>query len=76
MAGALTLAYANAVAGQTLTLLLYENSTGGYSVTFPSGTIWPNGQAQASATGANAKNLVTIIYDGTSYLTQVVAGFA
>lgn len=70
-----TLTYSNAVAGQTLTLRIVEDGTGGFSITLPT-TKWPGGTVGTFTTTANAINLLVIYYDGTNYLTQLAAGFA
>lgn len=70
-----TLAYAGAIQGQILTLRIVENGTGGYSITLPTSK-WPGGGAGTFTTTANAINVLTVLYDGTNYLTQLSAGFA
>jgi len=75
ISAACTLSYSNAVAGQTLTLRLVENSTGGYAITLPTSK-WPGGTAGTFTTTANAINLLIVYYDGTNYLTQLAAGFS
>ncbi len=75
MTGNCTFTYSNAAAGQTLTLRLIEDGTGGYSVTLPTSK-WPGGAAGTFTTTANAINLLIVYFDGTNYLTQLAAGFA
>jgi hypothetical protein len=61
-----TLSFSNAVAGSTYTLLLVQDSGGGKSVTL---TGWDFGDnTPIYNTGANKKNLVSGLYDGTEYL--------
>lgn len=47
-------------------LLIYENGTGGYSITLP--TITWVGSPPVWNTTSNATNLLNIIYDGTQYI--------
>ncbi len=75
MTGNCTFTYSNAAAGQTLTLRIIEDGTGGYTVTLPTSK-WPNGSAGTFTTTANAINLLIVYYDGTNYLSQLAAGFA
>lgn len=70
-----TLSYSSAVKGQTLTLRVVENATGGFSVTLPTSK-WPSGTAGTFTTTANAINLLVIYYDGTNYLTQLAPNFS
>lgn len=67
--------YSGAVAGQALTLIIIEDGTGGYTITLPT-TKWPNGVVIPFTTTANAINVITILFDGTNYLTQLAPGFA
>lgn len=73
--GNITFTYSNAIAGQILTLEIIENSTGGFTITLPTSK-WPGGSAGVFTTTANAKNTLTVMYDGTDYLTQLGAGYA
>ncbi len=75
MSAACTFTFSNAVKGQTLTLRLVENGTGGYSPTFPT-LKWAGGTVGTPTTTANAINLYIFYYDGTNYLAQLAAGFA
>lgn len=72
---ATTLSYSNATAGQTLTLRVVEDGTGGWSVTLPTSK-WPGGIAGSFTTTASAINLLIVYYDGTNYLTQLASGFS
>lgn len=65
-ATAQTLAFSNAVAGSTYTLILVQDGTGGRSVTL---TGWDFGDNTPTYnTTANKKNLVSALYDGSEYL--------
>jgi len=70
-----TISFSGAVAGQVLTLLIVENSTGNFAVTLP--TIkYPGGGTFALTTTPNAINTVTLLYDGTNYLGNGGAAYA
>lgn len=75
LTGNCTFTYANAVAGQRLTLLLVEDATGGRTITLPTSK-YPEATAPDFDTTANAINVIVVIYDGTNYLTQGAVGFA
>jgi hypothetical protein len=64
LTGNCTLTFANAVAGQYLTLLVTVDATGGYTITIPS-SIGVSGTTITKT--ANAKNAIAWRYDGTSY---------
>ncbi len=70
-----TIAYSNQKAWQRLTLVFYQNSTGGYGFTLPTSK-YPNGAAPTYGTAANAINAIVVIYDGTNNLTQSAISFA
>ena len=72
---ATTLTYTNALAGQILTLILIEDGTGGYSITLPT-TKWVGGLTGTFTTTANAINILTIVFDGTNYLTALSPNFS
>jgi hypothetical protein len=71
-----TMTFTNAADGQILTLLMYENGTGGYSITLPSMT-WPASTVSTWTTTACAVNTVTALYDATAskYLAQGTANY-
>lgn len=70
-----TLSYSGAVAGQVMTLIVVENGTGNFTVTLPTSK-WPSGSAGSFTTTANAINTLTVMFDGTNYLTQLAPGYA
>ncbi len=70
-----TLSYANAVAGQILTLIVNFDSTGGWTVALPV-TKWANGAAGSFTNTPNSINILTVAFDGTNYLTALTPGFA
>lgn len=75
MTGNCTFTYSNATQGQTLTLRIVEDATGGRTITLPTSK-WPGGTVGTFTTTASAINLLIIYFDGTNYLTQLAAGFA
>ncbi|MFM2123685.1 MAG: hypothetical protein RL328_136 [Acidobacteriota bacterium] len=66
MTGNCTFTFSNAIAGGTYTLILVQNGTGGYSPTLTGFDFGDN--APVYNTGANKKNVVSALYDGTEYL--------
>ena len=74
LSGNCTFTFSGAVAGQVLTLLLIENGTGGFSITLPTIKWYPS--SPSFITTANAKNSITVLYDGTDYWGQWAAGYA
>ncbi len=59
-----TFTFSNAADGQIITLFMYQDATGGRTVTWPASLKWVNGGSEPSwGTGANAVNKVTIAYD-------------
>lgn len=64
--GFATLTFTNAQAGSTYTLILVQDATGGRAVTL---TGWDFGDNTPNYnTGANKKNVVSGLYDGSEYL--------
>src|SRR6185312_4452188 len=68
-----TLSFSGFLQGQSVTLRIVENVTGGFTITLPSGK-WPYGASTAFITTTNAINLLNIYYDGTNYLYQLQPG--
>lgn len=67
MTAACTFTFSNAITGGTYTLILAQNGTGGYAPTL---TNWDFGDNPPSYnSGANKKNVVSGLYDGTEYLS-------
>jgi hypothetical protein len=75
MTGNCTFTFSNATAGQTLTLRVIQDGTGGYSATFPT-LKWSGGSVGTPGTSANDINLYIFYHDGTNYLTQLAADFS
>jgi len=75
LTGNVTLTYSNAIKGQTLTLRLVQDGTGGRTVTLPT-SLWPGGIAGTFGTTIAHTDLLIVYFDGTNYLTQLSADFA
>lgn len=75
LTGNCTISYSNRIKGQTVTLRIVEDGTGGRTVTLPTSK-WANGSPGSFTTTASAINLLVVYYDGTNNLTQLSAGFA
>lgn len=71
-----TFTYSNAAAGQALTLIIKQDGTGSRTVAMPAGTKWPYGSAGSFSTVASSIDVLTVVYDGTNYYTQLAASFA
>jgi len=50
-----------------LSLKVIQDATGSRAVTWPASVKWPSGTAPTLSTAANAIDIVTFYYDGTSY---------
>lgn len=74
--GSATLTFSNAVKGQTLTLRLVIDGTGGYTATVFPTLKWPGATAVTPTMTANAINLFIFYFDGTNYLAQGAANFS
>ncbi|NTW33174.1 MAG: hypothetical protein HGB12_11205 [Bacteroidetes bacterium] len=60
--------FTNGKSGGVYSLLVKQNSTGGYTVTWPASIKWIGVTAPTLNTGANATALIKFLYDGTNYL--------
>lgn len=58
-----------------LLLKIVQDGTGNRSVTFPSTVKTPNGTPITLSTSANAVDILTMYYDGTSYYSMLGADF-
>lgn len=61
LVGAVTFTQVNFKKGQPLDLLIYQDATGGRTVSWQTFWLWPNGTVPAVATAANA---VALVYSG------------
>lgn len=60
LTGNVTFTFSNMRVGTTYVLLLSQNGTGGYTITWPSGLRWPGGTTPTFNTTASRASLVTI----------------
>jgi hypothetical protein len=59
----------------SISLIIIQDATGGRTVTWPSGTKWPNGTPPTLTTTANAISIVTLMtYDGGTTWLGFLAG--
>jgi hypothetical protein len=63
-----TLAFTNGHAGGDYELILYQDATGGRTVTWPATVEWPNGNAPTLTSTASSTDVVKFVYDGSNYL--------
>ncbi len=71
MTGNGTLVFAGTATGQILTLVLYQNATGGYTLAFPT-MKWPGTSAGTIGTAASSIHTLTIMCDQNSnFLAQL-----
>jgi len=66
LGGNRTFTFSNPKSGSRYLLMLKQDGTGSRTVTWPS-IIWQGGVAPVLTTTANKTDLITIVYDGTSY---------
>ncbi len=59
-----------------LLLKIVQDSTGGRSITLPSGIKWPGGNAPTFSTGANSIDILSLYYDGSTYYGQAGIAFS
>src|SRR5438105_4839567 len=63
-----TLKFVNFDAGDTLTLIIQEDTSGSnYTLSFPSSVLWAAKQAPSRDTTANAFSVYTLTFDGTNW---------
>jgi hypothetical protein len=67
-------AFASPLSGQTLTLIITQPASGGpYTLT---STMKFSGASKTLSTAANAVDIMTVFYDGTTYWASLAKGFA
>ena len=66
-------AFANPVAGQSLTLIITQSAAGGLTLT---STMKFSGASKTLSTAANAIDIMTVFYDGSTYYASLAKGFA
>jgi hypothetical protein len=57
-------------------LVIIQDGVGGRTATFPGGVKWPGGTTPTLSVGANAEDVLSFYYDGTSYYGQMAADFS
>jgi hypothetical protein len=60
----------------SLTLRLIQDGTGGRTVTWPAGVLWPGGTAPTLSTAASAIDIITFYWDGTNYYGAALLDFS
>jgi hypothetical protein len=73
--GSTTLSYSNAQSGGMYALQINIGATGA-TVTWPTGTKWPDGVTATLSQNVNTINVASILVSGTDYLTVNQKGFA
>jgi hypothetical protein len=73
--GNFILAISNCNAGQSFTLIITQDSTGGRTATYPSAFKFTYGYKTLS-TAAGTIDMLNVFYDGTTYYTTLTAGYA
>ncbi|NTW31035.1 MAG: hypothetical protein HGB12_00095 [Bacteroidetes bacterium] len=68
-----SLSFINGKSGGLYTLIIKQNSTGGWTVSWPSNVKWPGGIMPIFTTTANAVDLVKFAFDGTIYIGYLTA---
>lgn len=66
-------AFANPVAGQSITLIITQDATGSRTLT---STFKFAGASKTLSTAANSIDVLYVFYDGTNYLASLVKGYA
>jgi hypothetical protein len=60
-----TFEFNNPLSGGRYVLLVFQDSTGGRTVSWPASVVWPAGVAPTLTAGMNKMDLITFIYDAT-----------
>jgi hypothetical protein len=67
-------AFANPVAGQSMTMIITQPASGGpYTLT---STMKFSSATKTLSTTANAIDIITVFYDGSTYFASLATGFA
>lgn len=67
-----TLTLNNPAQGQTVNMLLTQDSTGSRLMTWPASFKWPGGTASVLSTNSNAVDLLVITYIGTDWYASMI----
>lgn len=74
LTGSVTFSVSNMRVGTTYILMLKQNGTGGYGITWPSGVKWAGGVTPTLTTTANTTTFITLTPYSTSNAMGAVAG--
>lgn len=66
----------NMTPGQTLNFIVSQDAIGSHPMTFGTLFKWPNGVTPTLSTAANAKDVITCLFDGTQLLCTINKAFA
>lgn len=75
LAGNRTFTFANPVDGGRYSILLRQDATGSRTITWPGTVLWSGGTAPTLTTTANKTDIVTFIWNGTSYFGTMSPNF-
>jgi len=76
LSGACNLTISGLSAGGTYNLIVKQDATGSRIVTYATAVKWSAGAAPTLSTAANATDIVSFIYDGTTLFGTALKGFA
>lgn len=62
-----TLTLSNPVVGRRYVLILVQDGTGNWQITWPAAVKWPAGHPSPVLSGASKTDLISLVYDGTYY---------
>ncbi len=74
--GNVTLTLVNPLPGGSYVLKVIQRASSPANIVWPVTVKWPSGTAPTISTGANAIDLVSLIWDGTNYFGSVVQNFS
>jgi hypothetical protein len=74
LGGSRTITFANPVTGGRYLLILTQDATGGRTITWPT-VKWTGGSAPTLTTTGTKSDLITLVYDGTSYYGMASVNF-
>lgn len=71
-----TLSFSGQVDGESYTIVLVQDATGGRTVTWPSSVKWEGGSPPTLATPAASVDMVVLRFDGSDFLAEAVTTYA
>lgn len=66
----------NMVAGATYAIIVKQDATGSRTLAYGAAYKWPGGTVPVLSTGANAIDLITLLYDGTNLYGNIAKAFS